>query len=1019
MTHIRGNAMGRAGRKAADRPRGRARPRPSWRLPAFLIAVLALPTATVAQDVRVMGTVTSEDTGAPVVGVSVSVRGTAINTLTSRAGQYSLLVPSANDTLVFSFIGYGQVEEPIGGRSVVDVSLRVEAVQMRGLVVTGYGTQQRRDVTGSIARVDGADLTEVATPSVAQSLQGRVAGVQVTPASGEPGADAIIRIRGVGTLNQASPLYVVDGMLLDDVQFLAPEDVESVDVLKDASATAIYGSRGANGVIIITTKRGQPARATQFRLHSYAGTQRVLNPIDMVNARQYAELANELAANIGVAPYFPNPGAVGPGTDWQDEIFRTAPIQSHLVTAAGGSDRLTYYFSANLIEQEGVIDRSTYRRLTLRANNDYQLSDRLKLGHNLNFSHTDDQRMPGVLRALYYADPTVTPRNEAGEFSDANIRSTAGNPAATIFYTNNQGAGDRLVGNLFGELDFLAGFHFRSSFGLDYGRSDFRAFTPVFFVSPTQQNSESNIGVEWANTDSWLWENTLSFNRAWENHRMTVLGGITAQSFYSERLEGRRFNVAGENPNLWYLDAADADGQLNRNWATDWRMLSYLFRTNYTLMDRYLFTGSLRVDGSSRFGEENRYGWFPSLAAGWDMAQETFMQRMPAISALKLRGSWGQIGNDKIGAYPGIALIAGNLNTVFGNEPRFGAAPVDLANPQVRWEKTTQTNIGADAEFLNGRILATVDWYSRLTDGILVQVPIPIYVGVNSQPFVNAAEVLNTGVEGSLSWLGRLADFGIDLSVNGATINNEVKALGEGREEILSGGLGNEISFTTRTVVGQPIGSFWGFKIDGVFQNEEEIANSPTRGGEQPGDLKYVDIDGDGVITNADKTWLGSPIPDYIYGINLGVNWRAVDLGMGFSGQAGNKVFNGKKAVRFGVENFETSYLDRWRGEGTSDWEPRVTNAGHNYQASERFIEDGSFFKLHSAQLGFRVPQEWARLMRANAARIYLNGTNLFMITDYSGYTPELTAGSVIASGIDLGVFPPARTITVGIDLTF
>ena len=943
--------------------------------------------------------------------------------ITDPSGRYSLELRNAEtDTLVFASIGYSREEMAVAGRQVIDATLTPQAIALDELVVVGYGTQQRRDVTGAVASVRTDDVATVATANVEQALQGRVAGVQVSPSSGEPGSDAVVRIRGVGTLGNASPLYVVDGMLLDDISFLSPTDIAGMEVLKDASATAIYGSRGANGVIIVTTRQGTIDAPNRFTVSGYTGVQEVQSPIDMVNAREYAVLANELAANQGLAdPYFPDPSAVGTGTDWQREIFETAPIHNLQVSATGGADRISYYFSGNYIRQDGVIPRSSFDRFTLRLNNDFRLTDRFRLGNNINFTYIDDKRSPGVLRALYYADPTVTPRNDAGDFSNGNVRSSAGNPAATVFYTNNGGQRNRLVGNIFAELDLPRDLTLRSSFGLDHDRDDFRNFVPQYIVSPTQQNVESDLSVNSTTNTSWLWENTVDYNWASDIHRVSAVAGVTAQSFYNEELGGSRTNIVGDSPSLWYLNAGDAEGQTNFNSAFEWRMLSYLFRTNYALMDRYLFTGSLRVDGSSRFGSENRYGWFPSVAVGWDLAQEAFMQPYDMVSSLKLRASWGQIGNDKIGAYPGIPVVTGNLNAIFGEDEslRFGASPIDLANPDVRWERTNQTNIGLDASFADGRVAVTVDWYSRLTDGILVQVPIPDYVGVASQPFVNAAEVLNRGLEGTLALSERFGDVGVTLGANAATVSNEVRELGQGNDQILSGGLGNEVGITTRTVVGRPIGSFWGFEVDGIFQDAAGIAAGPLRGGEQPGDIRYRDQNGDGEITEADRTFLGSPIPDLIYGLNIGLDWRGFDLSATFSGQAGNEVYNGKKAVRFGVDNFERSYLDRWTGPGTSNTEPRVTNAGHNYVASDRFIEDGSFFKLNSAQLGYRLPESITQRLMVESARVYVNGTNLFTMTDYSGYTPELTGGSVIASGIDLGVYPTMRVISLGIDIDF
>ncbi len=977
-----------------------------------------------AAPAQVTGTVTSASDGSPLSGARVVVKGTSIGTLTGTNGRYAIAARTPNDTLTFAFIGYRPVVVAIAGRSVVNATMEAAAIMMEEVVVTGYGTQQRRDVTGAVTTVNAEDLTPVPTASVDQTLQGRIAGAQVTPSSGRPGASAVVRIRGVGTLNDASPLYVVDGMLTDDVSFLHANDVTSVEVLKDASATAIYGSRGANGVIIISTKRGGLERPTHFSFNAYAGSQAVEHRVDLVNAHDYAILANELATNLGAPAYFTNPNTIGAGTDWQKVMFETAPMQNYQVSSSGGTDKVTYYFSGDYFRQAGVVPKSDFHRVTLRLNNDYRLTNRLLLGHNLAVSYTDDDRPPDVLSVLYRADPTVAPFNPDGTFADGTVRSSAGNPAATVFYTRNTENNARLIGNFFGELNLPHSLTLRSSFGLDLGRSQFRSFVPVFSVSTLQKNDISSVDVETGTSSSWLWENTLAYNYQSERHRLNLLAGVTAQSFYNEVLGCARTNIAGEDPSLWYCDAGAAAGETNFNRASDWKMLSYLFRANYTLKDRYSFTGTMRIDGSSRFGPDNRYGSFPSFAVAWNLKEEPFMKEKGPFSALKLRASWGETGNDKIGAYPGIPIVTGNLNAVFGTGEtlQYGASPIDLANPQVKWEKTTQTDVGADMVLFNGQLEATLDYYHRLTDGILVQVPIPNYIGVSSQPYVNAAKVLNTGIEGTFAWRRKLGAADLELGLNGSTINNTVKALGQGNTQILAGGLGNEVTFTTRTTVGQPIGCFWGLKVQGVFQTAAEIASSPNRNvGEQPGDLRYVDTNGDKTITDADKQFLGCPIPDVVYGFNGRLRLGDFDVSANFSGQAGNKVFNGKKAVRFGVENFEASYLNRWHGQGTSNTEPRVTTAGTNYVASDRFIEDGSFLKLQNVQVGYRLPVSATNGLGIGQARIYVSGTNLFNSTNYTGYTPELPGGSVIASGIDTfgGIFPPARTFTVGLDVAF
>ncbi|HET7320926.1 MAG TPA: SusC/RagA family TonB-linked outer membrane protein, partial [Longimicrobiaceae bacterium] len=467
-------------------------------LAAMTACLMWSGVAAAQQTVR--GTVRSA-AGGPLAGVQVTVKGSTISTVTGTDGIYSLVVPSAGDSLVFSSIGFATQTVAVAGRSVIDVVLEPQAISLDELVVVGYGTQQRRDVTGSVATVGADQIGKQATPSVTQMLQGKVAGVQVTPASGEPGAGSVVRIRGVGTLNDASPLYVVDGMLLNDIKFLNPNDIRSIEVLKDASATAIYGSRGANGVIIVTTKHGETGQPTRFTVNAYAGMQSVQREIPLVNAQQYAQLANELAVNSGTTPFFPDPSAVTTNVDWQDVIFDPAPIQSYQASASGGTDQINYYFSGNYIRQEGVVPRSDYNRVTLRMNGHYDLTDKFRFGNNVSLIYVRDKRAPGVLGQLYRADPTVEP-GEPGNFNNANVRSSAGNPAATVYYTHNTNTEARLVGNVFAERDFLNDFTFRSNFGLDYHRGDFRSFVPAFFVSPTQQNEVSNLNVEDTNNNS-------------------------------------------------------------------------------------------------------------------------------------------------------------------------------------------------------------------------------------------------------------------------------------------------------------------------------------------------------------------------------------------------------------------------------------------------------------------------------------------------------------------------------------
>ncbi len=992
--------------------------KPCYQLLLTLTLLLGA-AAGAAQRSTVTGTVTDAATNETLIGVNILVKGTSTGTITDVDGTYSISV-LPTDTLEFSYTGFQTRDEAVAGRAVIDLPLATDAEILNEVVVVGYGVQRKSDLTGAVSSVSGEELTRIATPSVSQAIQGKIAGVLVTPASGQPGAEAIIRIRGTGTLNDASPLFVVDGMLLDDIGFLNPNDVETVTVLKDASATAIYGSRGANGVIIVTTKGGTSGK-TIFNVDSYYGTQEVVRKIDLVDADQFATLANELAVNENIGRPFPETTDFGAGTDWQDVIFQHAPIQSHQLSARGGSDALTFYLSANYFQQEGIVRGSEFKRLTLRLNNEYRLTDNVRLGHNISLIRTDSEFPAGVVTNAYRADPTVPAVDSLGNFGNTSIRASVGNPAAQIEFNNNSGFGTRAVGNIYVDATILKNFNFRTSFGLDQSQNQSKNFVPEFFVSSIQQNLESNLSVNLNRNQTWLWENTLTYSREWNRHRVNILGGITAQDNSSEFFGGSRVGIPGDTDELFFLNAGEVDGQTNFNGGDVSNLLSYLFRSNYTFNDRLLITLSMRADGSSKFGPNNRWGYFPSAAVGYNFSQDAFLESIPGLSRLKIRGSWGQTGNEKIGTFRYLPLVTSNLNAVFGNPEtfNFGAGIITRANPDIKWEETTQTDLGLELGFIGNRLTLEVDYYRRVTSGILIDVPIPDFIGSANNPTVNAAEVLNRGFDFDLNWRDTRNDFSYNFGIVASTVYNEVLGLGQGNEDIIGGNVGVNAQNATRTLIGLPIGAFYGYQTNGVFQNPAEIADSPTLGAQVPGDLRFVDTDGDGTITTQDRTYLGSPIPDFIYGFTLGAAYKGIDFSIDFNGVSGNKIINAKKIARFGTYNFETSFLDRWNGEGTSNSEPRITNGGVNYNVSDRFIEDGSFMRLRNLQIGYTLPQQLTRRLSISRLRIYANGTNLVTWSDYSGYTPEISSGSVINVGIDDGIYPIARTITGGINITF
>lgn len=988
-------------------------------LTSFLMLQLLASGGLYAQQHQVSGTVTDEF-NEPLVGATVIVTETTRGAYTDNEGRFSISAPSPSDSLMVSYFGYEKKTVAIDEKSELTIVMQESQFTTEEYVVIGYGKVRKSDLTGAVSSINAEEVGRIPNSSVSQLLQGKAAGVQVTPSSGAPGAGAVIRIRGVGTLNNASPLFVVDGMLLDNIDFLNPNDISSIEVLKDASATAIYGSRGANGVVIITTKSGI-AGENRISVQAYEGIQDVIRTIDLTNANEYAILSNELAENEGRAPTFADPSIYGEGTDWQDVIFDRAAIRSYQLAFSGGSDKMTYRVSGDYFKQDGIIRDGSFDRISLRVNNEYKVKPYLTVGHNLGLIYSTRVGEAGILGNAYRADPTIAPFDSLGEFSNTTVNAPVGNAEASIFYNNNKSFSYRAVGNLYADLNFLKHFTLRTNLGVDVNAGFFKSFTPVFFVSPIQQNQENRLTAGLDRSQNLLWENTLSYIREWTNQRLSVVGGVTTQTFAFENLGGSRINFPGETDEFFFLNAGEIEGQTNYNSSFEWAMLSYLARANYSYKNRYLFTASARRDGSSRFGRDNKYGIFPSVAVGWNIAEEVFWNPIDVVNRMKFRASWGVIGNDKIGAYPSTQVVSQNLNAIFGPGEALntGASIITSANPAIRWESTTQLDIGLEFGLWNDRLSGEVDYYERTTNDILVAVPIPAYVGSANNPTINAATVRNSGIDLSLSWRDLLGDFGYRVTTMVSTVNNEVIELGEGNEEIFGGGLGVGGLLGTRTVPGLPIGAFFGYEVDGVFQTQEEIDNSPNRGVEVPGDLKFVDTNGDGAISTEDRTYLGSPIPTLIYNGEIELTYKGIALSASVYGQSGNQIINAKKMARFGTPNFETSYLDRWNGEGTSNTEPRITNGGHNYEPSERFLEDGAFTRIRNIQLGYDLPPSITNRIRMKQVQVYVSGSNLFTWQTYSGYTPEITSGSVIATGIDQGVYPISKIWTTGINIQF
>lgn len=977
--------------------------------------------AAFAQNMQVQGTVTAEEDGLPMIGVNVVVKNSTKGASTDEDGRYTIADVNAADSLVFSYLGYVTRVVAVDNRMIVDVVMEEDVEILEDVVVVGYGTQKKSDLTGAVSSVRGADLTKIPSSSPVQALQGKVAGVQVTSLSGAPGADQVVRVRGTGTFNNASPIYVVDGVILDDISFLNSSDIQSMEILKDASATAIYGSRGANGVILVTTKHGKAGGQDQPTVNFGAAfsSQVLAKKIDLLDGREFAAYVNDITPGS-----YNNLDAV-PNTDWQDLVFSSAPMQNYHLSVSGSSEKAQYYLGFGYFNQQGIIDKSSYERFTLQLNNIYQLSDHIKIGNNLTFAPYTQQNTANATYGAYRAQPVAVPFNPDGSYGEV---PGVGNPLADIENTNDFEKGLRVVGNVFTEVSFLRGFAFRTSFGTDMGFQKNRRFTPVFYVSPQQQNEINDLFVGNNENVTWLWENTLNYKKLIDKHSIDLLGGYTMQEATSEFLSASAINILGDSENLWYLNADNINPTTIKNGVDEnlnYAIISYLFRANYTYNNKYLLTATFRRDGSSKFNEENRYSNFPSVAAGWNIGNEPFMENIPAISNLKLRASWGQIGNEKINYLDQYALVLNQINAVFGQNEILipGSSYGKTGNPDLKWETTSQTDVGLEIGVLNNRLSAELDYYSRTTDDILIELSTPGYFGNGEGVKVryNAGSVLNRGFEFNVAWNEEVGDFKYRIGLVGATIHNEVLSVGgnSGVDSVLFGGnLGNG-QLVTRSSVGNPIGSFFGYQTDGIFQNQSELESYPHESLAGVGDLRFVDQNGDGQINSLDRVYLGSPIPDFVYGFNFEASFKGFDLSVDFQGQVGNEIYNGKEAVRPDLYNFETHVIDHWTGEGTSTTEPRASSGGINYAPSDRFIQDGSFLRLRSLTIGYNFSQELASKLHMKQARFYVSGTNMFTLTEFTGYTPEIGSADVLSNGIDYGIYPVTSIYSIGLNLTF
>jgi TonB-linked SusC/RagA family outer membrane protein len=978
----------------------------------FLFFLIISPYSLIGQARTITGKVIGADDQLPLIGVNVQVKGTTIGTITDFEGNYSIELNVAQNQLEFSYIGYKTHAITINAQSVINIVLQADVAQLEEVVIIGYGKVRKSDLTGSVSSVKAKDIVKIPSSSPEQALQGKVAGVRVTSNSGAPGAAPTVRVRGVGTFGNPDPIFIVDGIILDDITFLNAADIASIEVLKDASSTAIYGSRGANGVIIITTKSGANDEQASIQLSGGYDVQTIQKTIDVLDARSFATVLNRI-----------RPGSFNnldllENTDWQSAVYQElAPIYNGQLSVSGGGKKSKYYVGLGYFKQEGIIPKSSFERYNLKINNEYQLSKHLKLGHRLTFSKFSQVTAPNIVASTLRAWPTDAPFEEDSNTFFANRGN--GNPLAAIAFNNNERDGLRTVGNAYANIDFLNNFTFRTSFGVDLQNVDAFSFVPIFFVSPQQQNDETRLNKSRSSNENWLWENTLNYHLTKGAHSINALIGYTAQEDNSEVLSGQGRNLLRDD--ILFLSNDLTDIRLANN-AAKKSLVSYLFRANYVFQDKYLLTATFRRDGSSVFDRENRWGNFPSFALGWRLSNEAFFHSR-LISNLKLRASWGIVGNDKVAVNDRFTLIQQGTGAVFGeNETLNPGSTFGISgNPLIRWEEAKQTNIGLELGMLEDKLTLELDYYQKETQDILIDLPLPGHFGNGSFAFVkfNAANVRNRGLELNLNWRERRGDFRYDIGLIGSTVQNEVLKLGEDTEAnnfLPLGNLGNGQN-VKRVAIDQPIGYFYGYQVEGIFQNESELS-LPKLPAQGVGDFRYSDINGDGVITSEDRTFIGSPLPDFIFGINLSFAYKGIGVSADFQGELGKEIYDGKDAVRAGQYNYQTGINNAWDGAGSSSTEPRPTAGGINYSQSDWFIEDGSFFRLRSLTLSYELPSSLLQKLRMQKANVFIRGTNVFTLTKYSGYTPEI-GGNIAQNGIDSGVYPVTSVYGAGINLTF
>ena len=1037
-----------------------------WLLTLLFIAGMATASA---QTVNVSGTVTSAADGEPLIGVTIIIKGTSTGTATDIDGNYSIKA-EMGQTLVFSYVGYTQREIKVDG-STIDVALLENDSVLDEVVVVGYGTQKKKLLTGATSQIKGEELAKLNTTSAVQAMQGQLPGVTITSNSGQPGTGMKVTVRGLGTNGNSAPLYLIDGVG-GDINSLNPADIESIDVLKDAASAAIYGAQAANGVVLVTTKKGKEGRAT-VTYDGYFGWQNIAKYAPMLNSKQYMTIMDEQQINEAAAPYdWANMSSIYSDgklndTNWIKSMFKTPAImQSHTIGITGGNKVSTYAMSLGYINQEGVgggKEVSNYSRYNFRINSDHRFFDGiLTVGEQAAFVYTHNRGIAvegnywNTLRGAFQASPLLPIYNEEGEFNNttgSDWWQNMGNPYGSMMTTNqNESKNATFNVNAYAMLEPIKGLQIKTVGGVVYGSSSYRSYNPVYAFSPQSSNALSSVSQNMSHSLGITWTNTISYNFNVKENEFDVLIGMEAYRFSGQAVSAgnKQLKEGFDDWDHAYVNNGSAatieDGLSAGGYPFDEsRSVSYFGRIGWNFKERYMINFTLRSDGSSKFARGHRFGTFPSVSAGWNISSESFMEASHSwLDFLKIRASWGRVGNQNINNYQYLAPITTqNVNYLFGEymgangqftgdannyTKDWGAYPSRLSNYGITWETSEQTNIGFDARLIGNRLAINFDYYWKNTKDWLVQAPILATAGTGA-PFINGGDVKNDGVEFNVVWndvAGR--DFSYSIGVNGAYNRNKVGSIPT-EDGIIHGEtnqLYNNAPEFYRAENGHPIGYFWGYQTAGIFQNQAEIdawkaaGNGILQTNVAPGDVIFVDQNHDGVINDEDKIDLGNGMPKFSYGINLNFYWKNFDLGIVGQGVAGYQIVQSYRDQGGQYNNYTTEILSRWTGEGTSNKIPRVLNTNYgNWEFSDLYIHDGAYFRISDITIGYNFAPLINRKWCSNL-RLYFQMQNLITFTKYNGMDPDIGYGtSSWVSGIDLGFYPRSRNFLFGINLSF